>query len=119
MIGKSNLAADSSIAHWAPPKEDTKDQWGEARKGSIKVLRTTLQAVQQVSIKEGVILRPAAIDGSTEVYPMPRKAKKSDAVEPSELLGTLSYGVVPFVEGYAVRYEKGKDSRSKPSWNRI
>ena len=68
---------------------------------------STLQVVQQQSLKEGTVLRPAAIDGSTEIYPMPRKATKAEALEQAELLGDIALGVVPFKEGYALRHEKG------------
>ena len=30
VIGKTNLPTDNAITHWAPPKEDTKDPWGES-----------------------------------------------------------------------------------------
>ena len=113
IIGKANIPTDGQIEFWAPPKEDTKDKWGESRKGSIKVLRTVLQEVQQRSCKEGVVLRPAIIDGSTEIYPFPRKTKREDALDQSELLAAISYGVVPFNEGFAVRFEKGKKQQVK------
>ena len=69
--------------------------------------RSALEALQQLSLNEGVILRPAAIDGSTEVYPLHRKATRAEAVEQAELLGALDLGVVPFNEGYAIRHVKG------------
>ena len=72
-----------------------------------------LQEVQQRSCKEGVVLRPAIIAGSTEIYPLPRKTKRDDALDQSELLAALSYGIVHFNEGFAVRSEKEKKQQVK------
>ena len=117
IIGKTNMTSGATFVHWPAPKEETKDPWGEARKGSIMIKTAALQTVQKQSLKEATVLRPAVIDGSTEIYPMRRSATKAEAMEQAELLGDTALGVVPFKEGYAKGMKKEPALRSRPLSN--
>ena len=80
---------------------------GANTKGAPFRVRTEMRdIVMAASLKGGVVLQTAHRDASTEIRRLPKTTTFEDALATATLAGSLSLGIVPCGECYALRYTR-------------